>query len=102
MLLKKLKIVSGVQFVKCWFSKDTDRSICKHCKFYNLEIDENICHTRLIGSNCIDVGYACTRSTEYNDILRKPDTDSFTSYIPDQDLYYMDEGTRKIKKIEKT
>ena len=101
MLLKKLKIVSGVRLVKCWFSKGTDRIICKHCKFYNLEIDEDMCHTSLEG-NCIDVGYACVRSTEYNDVLRKPGTDNFTSYIPDQDLYYMDEGTRKIKKIEKT
>ena len=100
MLLKKLKIVSGIRFVKCWFSKSTDRRICKHCKFYNLEIDKNMCHTCLVESSCIDVGYACVRSTEYNDVLRKPGTGNFTSYIPDQDLYYMDGG--KIKKIEKT
>ena len=105
MLLKNYKIVCGIQFVKCWYSwnRSNNGRICSYCKFYDLKRDIPLCVTTEIYSfkryTCfIDI---CAKSVNYDNSIRNPRIDSFTTYIPNQELYYLDKN-EKIKKIEKT
>lgn len=102
MLLKKYKIVYGIQFVKCWYSRNSKTRICHYCKFYDIKKDRQLCITEIYSfKRHIDFIDICAKSVSYSNSIRNPRIDSFTSYIPNQELYYLDKNG-KIKKIEKT
>lgn len=105
MLLKKYKIVYGIQFVKCWYSRNRTNKgrICSYCKFYDIKRDRQLCITESCSfkRHVVDFIDICAKSVSYSNSIRNPRIDSFTTYIPNQELYYLDKNG-KIKKIEKT
>jgi hypothetical protein len=105
MLLKKYKVINGIRFIKCWYSKvRANRGrVCSFCKFYDIKTDKQLCATEFFSlEKRIDFIDICAKSISYDNTIRNPRLINFTTYIPDQEIYYLDDETGKIKKIEKT